>query len=410
MNFKVEIDCQNIKTQFSGGAATYAHELCSQLKKMQGLSLDIEYINEAGIQTEEPFKKVIYQGSKKQLIKWIPQRFHGPLKVMYRKYILRKHLQQIAPTAVLSPVSKKETDFNKKYDKLLLHEINNYNLPAVFLRRVDKKNVKLVTTFLDIQDLYYPEFFQDNDLVLRRGFYLMHKEYGSNFIAISEHTKKTMVESLGISPDKIKVIYLGCHTTLPYPEESFQKRVDNLGKYFIYPAKFWKHKNHDYIINVVGQLAEEFRKNNYKFILTGGFSNGDLEELKNKLNKLQIEDLIFSLGYLTENQLKILIQNAQYLFFPSLFEGFGMPVIEAMNLGCPVITSNAGSLPEICLDAAIYFDPKDLEQGIHVLRNAISEKYDRKSLRDKGFLNAKNFSWERCALETVEYYKQILNS
>jgi len=114
------------------------------------------------------------------------------------------------------------------------------------------------------------------------------------------------------------------------------------------------------------------------------------------------------LVFLSNEKLNALLSKAEYLIFPSLFEGFGMPVLEAMSLGCPVMSSTSASLPEVGGDAAIYFDPLNEESLISLLDDMTNGNIDRQSYIEKGFMNCKRFSWETTYRKTMMAYRELL--
>ncbi|MCI5221383.1 MAG: glycosyltransferase family 1 protein, partial [Candidatus Electrothrix sp. AR4] len=129
-------------------------------------------------------------------------------------------------------------------------------------------------------------------------------------------------------------------------------------------------------------------------------------------NKLICENgvrgVVCVLGFVPDAQLQALIKGAEFLIFPSLFEGFGMPILEAMTLGCPVISSNAGSLPEVGGDAAVYFDPRSEDNFIALLDGILKQKgLDRNCMIQKGFVNCQRFSWQKTCDETVAVYNEL---
>ena len=113
-------------------------------------------------------------------------------------------------------------------------------------------------------------------------------------------------------------------------------------------------------------------------------------------------------GYVPDSQLRELYRRAKALIYPSLYEGFGLPVVEAMSLGCPVITSRRSSLPEVGGGAAIYVDAEDVKDIAQAIRNLLSHPSLRPNLQERGRAQAAKFSWRRCADETVAVYEQVL--
>ena len=228
------------------------------------------------------------------------------------------------------------------------------------------------------------------------------------FFSISEFTKQSMVEKLNINPDKITVTHLAPKENIVIPEADidFAKKFE---RYWIYPAKAWKHKNHAFLIKSIASIKELVKKNNIKLLLTGGFRENDIDYLNNIIYENNIHDFVKILGFVSNDQLHALIKCADFLLFPSLFEGFGLPILEAMSLGCPVISSNATSLPEVGGDAPLYFDPKNQQGLTELLIAAIKETgVDRNNMIEKGFENCKRFNWDKTCNKTIDTYKQFI--
>jgi glycosyltransferase involved in cell wall biosynthesis len=298
---------------------------------------------------------------------------------------------------------------SKISSKTLLHELTNYRVIGEIGRLSLSSNFMLAVTFLDIQDFYYPEYFQYDILRTRRLLYSFFKDRADIFFAISEFTKETMVDKLGICPEKIRVTHLAADDFLVLqPSDNIVDWATSYGRYWIYPAKAWKHKNHNFLLKALGKRCKELRRASIKMILTGGFNQDDNRGMETLIERNFLNDIVEILGFVSDEQLQVLIQSAEYLIFPSLFEGFGMPLLEAMTLGCPVISSNAASLPEVGGDAAIYFNPDCEDELIALIDLMISGAIDRDSMIQKGFANCKRFSWNKTYRNTLNVYKELL--
>lgn len=399
MKEKIVINCQCADIKASGGAGKYVAYLANSISNSSDLSnWDVELMNfrDSSIKKNNKASSLSYSvliGTKNLVKPWLPPIIFNTLRSVY--------------------LNSKNSDplLIKKKDETqwaLLHEVTNYGLPINIGKSLRNKRFSLLSTFLDVQDYFFPDFFTDEELERRRVVYSFLKQHCTRFIAISEHTKSSMIKYLGIPPEKIKVIYLGADNSEIVPDNKFEEEINLLGKYFIYPAKFWHHKNHKFLFKCIAKLKDQMISNKFKLLLCGGFTDHDLEVMQNLLKHYGIKNLVEFKGFLTDNQLNIAISRATFLLFPSLFEGFGMPTVEAMGRGCPVICSNAGALPEVCGDAAIYFDPKNESSLVDVLSKAIENKIDWSIYKQKGFENYKRFSWQKCADDTLSLYKEIL--
>lgn len=391
------VDCQFANTRASGGAGTYVKKLVDHLVQNElQLNFDLK-IENASIDSREISIKAVKTRARDFAQTVLPRSTYDLLIALYRQ------------TNVHKQILKNQQEIAKKseYKTMIVHELTNYSVHNSIGRLKTFPNTKLLATFLDIQDHFYPDFFDDHELLQRRKNYSFLSHYCEHFIAISEHTKRTMVDILGIPPKMITVIYLASEESPPVEDLEFQRRISELGQYFIYPAKLWKHKNHRMLLKCLSRIKTDLHQHKTKFILTGGASSAEIKAMESQIREFDLEDCVVPMGFLTENHLKLLISHAHFLVFPSLFEGFGMPVIEAMQMSCPVISSTAGSLPEICKDAAIMFDPTNTEQLCEIMSGCLREEVDRENLIKKGLVNVERFSWDKCITETLGVYQGI---
>jgi glycosyltransferase involved in cell wall biosynthesis len=267
---------------------------------------------------------------------------------------------------------------------------------------------KTVLTVHDLSFLAFPEFFS-----WRKGIW--HRFMGIEglikradiIIAISESTKKDILRFFPEAKDKIKVVYSGCGPEfLKIPKQDAKlleiKKKYDLGDNFILSIGTAEPRK-----NAAG-LIRAFDKaglDGWQLVLAGasGWKNKSLHKaIKESKNKENIK----MLGYIEKEDRPYLYNLAKIFAYPSFYEGFGLPVLEAMACGCPVISSAVSSLPEITGDAAILVNPKNDEDLSVALRALVASNNLRKSYSDKGLLRAKDFTWQRTAGE----YLSIFNS
>lgn len=266
-----------------------------------------------------------------------------------------------------------------------------------------------VLTFQDMQHEFFPEFFSPYELKVRKEFYRPSAEQATRIIAISEYVKKTLIERYEISQDKIDVIYIGYNSQYRIIEDH-----ERLGKmrskyglhkpFMYYPAATWPHKNHKRLL-----AAFRIMKDRHKFegqlVLTGIAMQSNSEILQ-EIVRLDLEDTVKVLGYLPHDDLPHIYNLARLLVFPSLFEGFGIPLVEAMASGCPVACSNVTSIPEVIRDAGVTFDPTSVEDIVDKVSGLWNDESLRKDLRIKGLERVRVFNWDNAARETIKIYKK----
>lgn len=251
------------------------------------------------------------------------------------------------------------------------------------------KKIPTISCILDIQHEFYPHFFSEQELVHRRKFYSQIVKKADAVVCISDYTRNTFCGKYGYPPENSYTIYI----PVPQYENRSSDVLERFGlekeRFFLYAANFWKHKNHIRLLEAYGRLAEKYG-DIYKLVLTGNsLDNRSVEE---KIKEMGLSGSVVITGYIEDGDIKKLIDNAKGIVYPSLFEGFGIPVIEAMDAGRMIACSNATCLPEIGSDAIYYFNPEDvgeMEEGLRYLAenqmNAeIMESYQKKlSLYDR---------------------------
>lgn len=215
-------------------------------------------------------------------------------------------------------------------------------------------------------------------------------------ISPSQATKDEVVDHLKVKPEKIVVTYEG-----PDEDISLQKEKDlKLGKYFLYVGNAYPHKNLERLILAFNELNKE--QKDIKLILVGG-----KDYFYKRLTKESDNPNVVFYGKAKDEELSSLYSNATALVMPSLMEGFGLPVLEAMSLKCPLIISDIPSLREIAGKNAIYFNPKSLEDIKTALEKGL--KGEGKEKVEKAYEKSKEFSWQKMAEETLKVYESSVS-
>jgi glycosyltransferase involved in cell wall biosynthesis len=245
--------------------------------------------------------------------------------------------------------------------------------------------VPAATSVLDLQHELFPDFFSRAERTYRRVAYRAAVRGSRLVIAISEHVKETIVERLGVEPERVRVIQLGIDVEQLNPGE--QEREP----FLLYPANGWPHKNHARLLQAFALLRRERRE--LRLVLTGSGLEG-----------LPAAPGVEVRGHVPREELIRLYQTAAALVFPSLYEGFGLPPLEAMACGCPVAAARAGALPETCGDAARYFDPTKPEEIADVVAGVLT---DAGALTERGLARARGFTWDECARRHNNVYKEL---
>lgn len=294
-----------------------------------------------------------------------------------------------------------------------LHQnpVNLYFCPLLILEPV-VKHIPTVITIPDMQHEFFPQFFSQDVLSWRRKNFKVSATSATKVLAISNFTARTIVDILGVHPDKVHCTYLSGDDDVFGKEidETIQgevrKKYDLPDIYGYFPANTWPHKNHINLLRSLNVYKEKYGASP-KIVLTGAQDTGH-KDLVAEIDKQGLHEDIVFLGYVPKSELPYLYRNAAFLVFPSLFEGFGMPVLEAMLSDCPVICSDNSSLPEVGGDAVLYFNPIDPEEIAQSMNRILSDQDLRNTLIEKGRIQARKFSWRKTAEETFDIFKMLL--
>jgi glycosyltransferase involved in cell wall biosynthesis len=229
----------------------------------------------------------------------------------------------------------------------------------------------------------------------------------AHILADSEATKADLIARYAISPDKVTVAYPGYDETLdPVHDrariEAVKDRYDIASDYFLYLGTLQPRKN-------LPRLLRAFAALKPKSVLVLAGKRGWLcDDLFAQVDRLNLEGRVIFPGYIPEDDKAALLGGALAFVFPSLYEGFGLPVLEAQACGCPVITSDSSSLPEVAGDAAILVDPQDIAALTAAMERVAADLMLQKSLIERGYANVRRFSWTTCAQITLSVIEQFM--
>lgn len=236
-----------------------------------------------------------------------------------------------------------------------LDQINLYFCPfgALYPRPLP---LPTLTTLVDIQEVYFPEFFTEEDLYMRDLHYASSTHMSDRVMTISEFSKQSIVKFHHLPPEKVMVAYLSADNRFYRSAEIARKPDRLLPQNFIFcPANFWQHKNHDRLLQALRLLRDEHDL--HVDLICTGYEQPNGYPLAAKAIEYGIAEQTHLLGYRSIEEIAWLYQHARMLVFPSLFEGFGIPLVEAMAVGCPIAAARSSSIPEVLDGAGQLFDP-----------------------------------------------------
>ncbi|MEI6328607.1 MAG: glycosyltransferase family 1 protein [Pseudanabaena sp. ELA645] len=297
-----------------------------------------------------------------------------------------------------------------KYD--ILHS-TYYKLPSEELT----KNLPRLLMVHDLIPIKSVEFVS-KQLIPYFDSILKSINYNKDWIVCnSEYTRQEFCEYTGMNYEKTFVTHLAADKQFyPITNSEIIQTINQRynipeNNYFLCLAsQLEPRKNIPHLINSFVDLITEHPNLDVNLVLIGTtrYRRAEIEHTLQQIS--QYKGRIIITGYVPDKDLSAIYSGATAFVFPSLYEGFGLPILEAMQCGTPVISSNSTSLPEVVGDAGILIDPKDKAQLCQAMLNVLNDETLRDNLKQKGLERAKQFSWEKCANETVEIYKKIIAS
>jgi glycosyltransferase involved in cell wall biosynthesis len=271
---------------------------------------------------------------------------------------------------------------------------------------------KIVTTVHDMSHRFFPQYHPRRRVLLLRAFENRLRR-ATRIITVSEHARGEIVDLLGVPEAKVAVTYEGAGSQYRPLSISDEKRMDLRKKYnlpeqfLLYVGTIEPRKNLERLIEAYYLYKGEVPDSELKLVLAGG--KGWLYEgIFARVQELHLEQDIVFTGYVDGEDLPFLYNMAVAFIYPSLYEGFGLPPLEAMSCGTPVISSNTSSIPEVVGEAGILVDPyqvNDLAAAIYKVAGSVSLQNE---LSQKGLERARLFSWKKCAEETLQVYRECM--
>ncbi len=328
----------------------------------------------------------------------------------YRVYLESKPLDDMPKNFSYEVFGPKKLWTLTGLQKRLIEEKTKGTLPDVFFTPGHYAPLymptKSVISIMDLAFEKFKEYYKKQDLYQLKYWTMTSAMGASKILTISEHSKKDICSLYAVSPDKVVVTYPG------YDKDRFSPKVKPgkfKGKYFVFLGTLQPKKNIERLVEAFSRIEDD----SIKLVIVGMINEGRggwmNQSIFDKVKDLRLEDRVIFTGYVPDNEVPGIFKGALAYVLPSLYEGFGIPPIEAMATGVPVVVSKVSSLPEICGEAAIYienpYDIDSIKRGLdHVLKMTKTEREKRVDLGEKW---VKRYNWEDTAKKTLEVLKNV---
>jgi glycosyltransferase involved in cell wall biosynthesis len=274
--------------------------------------------------------------------------------------------------------------------EMLFHPVDVLFIPAHTVPIIHARNTIVVIHGLEYE--FCPEAYSFWGRIYMRFVIKNSCRWAKKIIAVSENTKKDLVKLYKVSSDKIKVVHNGASIN---NQDTGYKIQDT--KYLLFIGRLEKRKNILGIVEAFEILKEKYNIP-HKLILAGSPGYG-FAEVKHKIQNSRYKNDIILKGFVSDGEKFELLRNAEVFLFPSFYEGFGLPIVEAQSAGAPVVTSNISSMPEVADSSAVLVDPNNPREIAEAAYKLISDENFRSDIANRGLKNVKRFSWDKCAEE-----------
>ena len=342
----------------------------------------------------------------------------GPTQSPLRNSIL--HLRSIArkvlPLRLLDRISGRYDKYRKAVPNSLLRHLGADILFCPFtVSDYYDPSVPLVSIVHDLQHRYHPQFFDLTEVYARERAFREACRVSRYIVCTSRCVRESVLANGEVAPERVEIIPILLQHRLRRPAAAvMEQALRALGLasdgFLLYPANFWRHKNHEALLRAFRLYLEDNRNSNLKLVLTG--APGIRRDLILQIchSDRLLSDHVVCPGYLAEQQFSALLYSCRAIIFPSLFEGFGMPLLEGMAAGKPLLVSDATSLPELAGEAALYFDPNRPPEIADAIARLEQDVDLRRSLAAKATDRLRAFGGpEEMAARYVEVFRAAIN-
>lgn len=376
---KVILSVDSVKFPLTG-VGRYTYELAKQLQLQNDLELSLF--------------------ANGRIVKDLP--IHKETKSKKTGWLRRQLLKSDLATKTYQVLNGMQTQFSLQH-----HADAVFHGPGFYLPKFGGPSV---ATFHDLSMFTFTHYHPPERVRFMQRELKLTLQRASMLITDSEYTRQELSAYFGFPLDKIRSIPLACsadfHPRNVEDTEQVLNKLDLIHKGFtLYAGTIEPRKNIEALLDAYSALPDVIRKR-WPIVLAG-YHGWQSEALHERINKAVNAGWAHYLGYVANDDLPHLFAGARLFVFPSHYEGFGLPVLEAMASGVPVVCSNTSSLPEVAGDAALMFEPEDVDTLRQLIMTGLEDEVWRKAAKEKGLLQTSTFSWQRCAEETVAVYREL---
>ena len=330
---------------------------------------------------------------------------------------------QVAPIQAASSSGRRSiSDLLKMTRSVAKHSLDLFYFPAIYSYFPVWNRTKIAVTIHDMTPARFARsVFPDKKL----EFFWNLKEkialfQSDRIVTVSDYSKQQIMEYRGIPASRISIVSEAAGEAFRVLPKADQRLEDlsrfglTADRYLLNVGGISPHKNLQMLAKAFAALVQDPIFADYKLVLAGDFERdsfySDYEALRDLVRRQQIQDRVIFTGYINDEHLAQLYNSAALFVFPSLQEGFGLPAVEAMACGAPIVASNAGSLPEIIAEAGEFFDPANSEQMLELIRRVLTDTSLKQQMRAKGLKRAQDFQWAKAANQALQIFESMITS
>lgn len=363
----------------SGGGQTYVENLLKSLSRIDSKNTYYLFVNEINkdlFPQHERFIRIICPVSKKNLC----------YRIIWEQFILPAHIRKHKIDLLFSP-----TNFS----------------PIFWLPS------KSVLNICDVYWAHFKQYFSKIEYLFLKYLIIFSARKANRIITISKYTKTEVIKYARMDEAKIIPIHLGRGNSLSPADGGYKPEADIFkqtgDRYLLAVGRTHEHKNYMNLIEAF-KLLKKNRPDAARKMIIAGIPGRQHKKLQEKIEFESLSDEVLLLGRVDDNKLLWLYRHAHLFIFPSIYEGFGLPLLEAMAFGIPIACSNITALPEIGGEAVLCFDPFDIHDIAKKIDMLLSSENLRNELVKKGLERVKRFSWENTARKTLAVFEDVYNN